>query len=82
MKNKFSIADRTTQVNGITTIRPVQNGKPGPTLAELNKAISDFEVQRDEYWRNTLSPGEYQKRLNQIARDMERSHIRYVEQNL
>lgn len=50
-KNRFSLSERITNENGITTIRPIRNGVPGGTEAEIEEAFENFRLIIDNMWK-------------------------------
>lgn len=82
-----NLRDRVVVENGIPTIRPLRNGKPGPTPAEADAAIAKCEAAFAAYHASRGKPpfstvDEFQRQLNERARNWERAHKRYVEENL
>lgn len=51
LRNRFSLSQRITNENGLTTIRPIRNGVPGGTEAELEEAFENFRLMIDNMWK-------------------------------
>lgn len=49
-RSKFKLKDRYVIEDGIATIRPMTNGRPGPTPKEADIAIAKFEAVMKDHW--------------------------------
>jgi hypothetical protein len=67
MKPKFALKERYVIEDGIARIRPIENGRPGPTVKEVDEAVAKFNAVMAEQWTDHPKQPGKQRAINPIT---------------